>query len=520
MLKVVCVVDKTGTALDRLAKQVIPYHDNIEYVVCDIHPKRPDENQLRKFEQEATDADIIDFQYFRSAELLLSLYPQLSDKKLVLTHNNPYSYKDSKWEWADANVGNNNEITAGLKAQGSPNVSHVPITINVDFWKFKEDWEANKTIIMVANRIESKKGILEAATAAGNLGYRFILVGAISDNGYFNEILQTGNVEFHEQISDEKLLELYHKSSLLICNSVDNFESGTMPILEAMAAGVPVLTRKVGHVPDLYNEHNLFINDNPSNEVYLLQKEIEKIFNDKKKMAEVRQEAWHTVRNYNNERRAYSYQKLYRSLYPEKPVSIILPVCENEDTTRKCIQAISEQSYTNLELIVVDDGKEPQQALIEQLKAYLNMPVRYIANYENDYGLARARNKAIIEATGDILVFIDQRMIIEPDAIFEFVNNLSERKWLYGNKGGKKDFVENFSCIYRQDLIRAGMFNERINKYGGQSQEVRSRTRMQGLKHEYIESAKATPSGKSRNKWAKRYEIMEMKNKLFKMELL
>lgn len=520
MLKVVCVVDKVGTALDRLAKQVIPYHDNIDYVVCDIHPKRPDDQQLRKFEQEATDADIIDFQYFRSAELLLSMYPQLKEKKLVLTHNNPYSYKEDKWDWANANVGNNNEITLGLKTQGSPNVNHIPITIDVNFWKFNDDWKPNKTVIMVANRIESKKGILEAATAVGNLGLRFILVGAISDRTYFNDILQTGNIDFHEQISDEELLKLYHKSSLLICNSVDNFESGTMPILEAMATGVPVLTRKIGHVPDLYNEHNLYVNDNASNETYLLQKQIENIFNDKNKMAEIRQEAWHTVRNYNNERRAYSYQKLYRSLYPETPVSVILPVCENESTTRKCIQAISEQTYKNLELIVVDDGKEPQKALIEQLKPYLNMPVKYISNYDGDYGLARARNKAIIEATGEILVFTDQRMIIEPNAIFEFVNNLTERKWLYGNKGGKKDFVENFSCIYRRDLIRAGMFNERINKYGGQSQEVRSRTRMQGIQHDYVDTAKATPDGKSRNKWVKRYEIMEMKNKLFKMELL
>lgn len=108
---------------------------------------------------------------------------------------------------------------------------------------------------------------------------------------------------------------------------------------------------------------------------------------------------------------------------------------------------------------------------------------------------------------------------MESDAVFEFVKNLTERKWLYGNKGGKKDFVENFSCIYRQDIIRAGMFCERIDKYGGQSQEVRTRTRMQGIQHEYIESAKATPSGKSKNRWRKRYEIMSMKNKLFKMEL-
>ena len=77
MFKVVCVVDKIGTALDRLAKQVIPYHDNIDYVVCDVHPKRPDQEQLERFEREAKDADVIDYQYFRTAEMLRERYVTL-----------------------------------------------------------------------------------------------------------------------------------------------------------------------------------------------------------------------------------------------------------------------------------------------------------------------------------------------------------------------------------------------------------------------------------------------------------
>ena len=42
MLKVLCVVDKEGTALDRLAKGVAKYHENIDYNVVSVHPKRPD----------------------------------------------------------------------------------------------------------------------------------------------------------------------------------------------------------------------------------------------------------------------------------------------------------------------------------------------------------------------------------------------------------------------------------------------------------------------------------------------
>ena len=53
--------------------------------------------------------------------------------------------------------------------------------------------------------------------------------------------------------------------------------------------------------------------------------------------------------------------------------------------------------------------------------------------------------------------------------------------------------------------------------YGGLSQETRVRARHQGINIEFIENAKATPRGKSSNKRIKKYEIMQMKNMLFKI---
>lgn len=519
MLKVVSVVDKEGTALDRLAKQVAPYHDNLDYYVCDVHPKRPDERQLQNFIDLAQDADIIDYQYFRSAVMLRERFPWLKEKTSVLTHNNPYSYKEDKWEWADANVGNNNEITKGLEEQDSPNVHHIPITLEHSFWEYQREWKPTRSIIMVANRIESKKGVLPVAKAARNLGLKFILVGSISDGEYFRQIMQEGAIEFHEKISDEELRDLYYKSALHICNSVDDFESGTMPILEAMMCGTPVISRNVGHVPDINNGDNIIINEAHPEDVDNIERLIREALADSKNLQSMRQSAWNTAKNFNAERRAYLYQKLYRSLLPGEPVSIVLPVAGKPEVTRANLAAIAEQTHPNKELIVVDDGEETSQGIVNVFACTVNFPVRYINNYQADYGLSRARNKAIIEATGDIIVFVDQRMIMEPQAIQVFVNNLTPRKWLYGNKNGKKDFVENFSCIYKQDIVNAGMFSERMDRYGGISQEIRSRTRMQGITHEYIPDAKATPMGKSSNSNVYKTDIATIKNRLFKMGL-
>lgn len=531
MLKVVSVSDKVGTAIDRLCKGVAKYHQNLDYFVCDVHPKRPEQTQLDRFVELALDADIIDFQYFRTAQMLLERYEWLKDKKLILTHNNPYSIYESDWQEFDHLVANNQTMLQNLKDHTRRDVTHIPLTVDTDFWKFNRDWTPNNNVIMVANRIEDKKGILEVATAVGNLGMKLILVGAISKRPYFEEIMQTGSVDFYEQISDDQLRELYYNSTIHICNSKDNFESGTLPILEAMLCGVPVLTRNVGHVPDLYNGDNLRVMESQPEEVEKIMDAITEMLSDKKALETQRQSAWNTAKNFDNERRAYLYQKLYRSvLSPYTPVSVIVPIYDKPEVIRACLNAIAEQDYPNMELIVVDDGDTTDcELFVKEFVKTVNFPVRYIqttryndidGEYDiKDYGLARARNEGAIYATGELLIFCDQRQIMEQGAITNFVDNHIPKSWLYGNKGSRKDFVENFSCISKQDFMDFGGFNERMDCYGGLSQETRSRAKRQGFHLNYIETAKATPMGKSSNKYTKRDEIIRSKNRLFMMGL-
>lgn len=533
MLKIVCVVDKENSALDRLAKGVRKYNDNLDYKVLAVHPKRPDPQQLADFEREAMDADIIDWQYYRTAELLRLKYDWLKGKKQILTHNNPYSIEESNWNTYDINVGNNDYIYKRLGEITEKPVEYIPLTVDTDFWTFNQDWQPNKNVLMVANRIESKKGILPVAIACAELNLHFILVGAVSDMNYLQSIMATtGNVEFHEQISDEDLRDLYHKSTIHVCNSQDDFESGTLPILEAMLTGVPVLTRNVGHVPELDNGENIVLLEGVPEDVQGIQDKLLEMMSDKKRLQSLRDKAWQTAKARSFERRAYMYQKLYRQvLYPDQiPVSVVVPIYDKPEIISKCLNAIAEQSYKNIEIIVADDNPLPDKTVTNDFTKYVNIPVRYIKTaqlkpsqiglyVEEDYGLARARNEGTIEATGEVIIYCDQRMIMESNCIEEFMKYQAPKVWLYGNKGGKKEFVENLSCVRRQDVVDFGLFNERITQYGGLSQETRVRWRNQGNRTEYVESAKATPCGKSSNKNRKKQDIIKSKNRLWKMGL-
>lgn len=533
-------MDKELTALDRLARGVKKYHSNLNYKVLSVHPKRPGTDQIADFEREAMDADIIDWQYFRTSELLRGMYPWLKDKKQILTHNNPYSIEEQDWNGYDYNVGNNEYITKQLGGITEKPVTHIPITVDTDFWQFNPDWRFSdlsdhagkyekqgsnnkSSVIMVANRIESKKGILPVAIATAELGMKFVLVGAISNQDYFTSIMATGNVEFHEQCSDEELKELYYNSTIHVCNSVDNFESGTMPILEAMLCGVPVLSRLVGHVPELNNGENMNILEGDPEDVQGIQDKLFEMVSDKKKLAEMRDKAWQTAKTRSFERRAYMYQKLYREvMYPEqRSVSVVVPIYNNPEITRKCLNGIAEQTHKDIEVIVVDDGDN--ENYYEDFGMYVNFPFRYIstcASYpKEEYGLARARNEGTIAATGEVIVYCDQRMIMEPNAIEEFLKYLAPKVWLYGNKGAKKEFIENFSCVRREDVINFGLFSERMYAYGGLSQETRNRFKNQGNRTHFVESAKAVPTGKSSNRNRKRQDIIKMKNRLWMMGL-
>lgn len=535
MLKVVSVVDKVGTAIDRLAQGMKPYHTNIDYVVCDVHPKRPSEEQLKRFEQEVAEADIVDFQYWKSALMLIERYPDLAFKNRILAHYNPYSTHEDSWSNFERLIACNKNIQKDLKDFTGREIDYLPLTVDATFWTFKREWQPNKNVIMVANRIESKKGILPIAIACGDAGLRLKLVGSISDRNYFYDIMQTGAVDFYEQITDEELRDLYWQSTIHVCNSIDNFESGTLPVLEAMLCGVPVLTRNVGHVPDLESEDNLRVSNHDPEDNLAIQAELEQMLADPKQLQAQRERAWQTAKTRDHERRAYEYQKLYRSVLSDAaPVSVVVPIYDHPEVIRACLNAVANQDYPNLELIVCDDAQptyrqdaeghlfqDDNSVVVREFAATVSFPVRYINSaLSRNYGLARARNQGIIASTGEIIVFCDQRQIMEPDCISELIKSLVPRTWVYGNKGRENpEFVENLSAIYRKEIIQAGMFSERITQYGGMTQEVRSRTRQQGIKHVYVGTAKATAMGKSGKTDQRRADIIKSKNTLFRMGL-
>ncbi len=99
-------------------------------------------------------------------------------------------------------------------------------------------------------------------------------------------------------------------------------------------------------------------------------------------------------------------------MHSEK-ISIIVPVYQLEEYLEKCINSIIAQTYTNLEIILVDDGSTDNcPAICDRFQA--EDPHIKVIHQENG-GLSHARNVGMEMATGDYIGFVDSDDWIEPN---------------------------------------------------------------------------------------------------------
>ena len=103
-------------------------------------------------------------------------------------------------------------------------------------------------------------------------------------------------------------------------------------------------------------------------------------------------------------------------------ISIIVPVYNVKDYVEKCLDSICGQSYTNLEIIVVDDGSTDGSGKI--CDAYASKDRRIKVIHRKNGGLSAARNEGLDAATGEFLGFVDSDDWIDLD-MFKFLYDAS-----------------------------------------------------------------------------------------------
>ena len=96
----------------------------------------------------------------------------------------------------------------------------------------------------------------------------------------------------------------------------------------------------------------------------------------------------------------------------ETLVSIIVPVYKVEKYLRQCLDSLVSQTYSNIEIILVDDGSPDNCGII--CDEYAEKDSRIIVIHKKNEGLSAARNNGIDIAKGEYLMFVDSDDWVEP----------------------------------------------------------------------------------------------------------
>lgn len=129
--------------------------------------------------------------------------------------------------------------------------------------------------------------------------------------------------------------------------------------------------------------------------------------------------------------------------------SVIVPVYNVEKYISKCIDSILNQTYKNLELIIVNDGSpDNSQKIIDK---YAKKDKRIKSLIKENGGLSDARNYGVQYATGDYLLFVDSDDSIE-NKLLEKINKTLLKKQV--------DIVRFECSLYNEE-------GKKISSYGG-----------------------------------------------------
>ncbi|UCZ52720.1 bifunctional glycosyltransferase family 2 protein/CDP-glycerol:glycerophosphate glycerophosphotransferase [Bacillus shivajii] len=148
-------------------------------------------------------------------------------------------------------------------------------------------------------------------------------------------------------------------------------------------------------------------------------------------------------------------------------VSVIVPVYNDEENIGRCLHSISEQTHSDIEVIIIDDGSNDGTHKV--IEKYLKDDNRfYYINNDNNQGVASARNTGIKKATGDFLYFIDSDDFIAPYSIEVLVNHIKDHLMIVGPIHKYNSAVE-----FTQPDINA----VKVKKIKAKSKKFASRTR-------------------------------------------
>lgn len=139
-------------------------------------------------------------------------------------------------------------------------------------------------------------------------------------------------------------------------------------------------------------------------------------------------------------------------------VTIIVPVFNVEHYVDACLRSIRAQDYSNLEVLIVDDGSVDSSRTICEAHAEHDKRLKVFSKQNS--GLGSARNFGLERASGDLICFVDSDDRVTPDFVSSFLGRISD---------GHDIVVSDYASILPDGRL---LSTNLIALYGGEQNSV------------------------------------------------
>lgn len=153
-------------------------------------------------------------------------------------------------------------------------------------------------------------------------------------------------------------------------------------------------------------------------------------------------------------------------------ISVIVPVYNTEEFLRTCVQSITAQTYTNIEIILVDDGSSDNSGLICDQLAGEDGRIKVL--HKQNGGAAMARYDALRIAGGKYCTFIDSDDCVDSDCIEILYNAICEFSAQLATCGSREvsfdktetnlfTFDSGIVCVSREETFNMIFYKKKVS---------------------------------------------------------
>lgn len=323
------------------------------------------------------------------------------------------------------------------------NKANVNVLYNgIDFSRYQKSERSisNKTTIYYIGRIIPEKGVKELVYAFVNAceslsgddkeNLELKIVGFSGLNHKYEKLIRDlcddySNIECLSHISCSEMPSLYNSADLVIIPSVVD-ESFCLVALESMAKGIPLIATDSGAVPEVVGNGACIVSKE-DNIVENLKGAILKIFYDHDYRKDIASRGF--IRAHSHEQfDINNYYKYFNKIVEpldissEDTISLIVPVYNVSNYLRRCVLSLINQTYKNIEIILIDDGStDGSDNICDELATYDN---RIKVIHQDNKGLSVARNIGLDNVTGSCIFFCDSDDYLMPETLEKMLTRL------------------------------------------------------------------------------------------------